>query len=143
MQCVFAAAEEKPEKEGKEKVGIFPGHPASAGEWKEAWLLCLKEAGWGQLCSVKEWWVPAPVWNQELDSSPSTHYSAVWEMDSACVWPIPAKSSSKNVENLSEAGEQFFVKVILVWVSPLDSWELLECMTALAACLTSIYPVSS
>lgn len=54
MQCVFAAAEGKPENEGKEKVGIFAGHPVNAGESNEAWLLCSNEAGWCQVCSVNE-----------------------------------------------------------------------------------------
>lgn len=44
---MFEAAEGKPEKEGKEKVGIFAGHPISARE-------SSTEAGWCQFCSVNE-----------------------------------------------------------------------------------------
>lgn len=54
MQCMFAAAEGKSENERKEKVGIFAGHPVSAGESNEARLLSSREAGWCQLCSVNE-----------------------------------------------------------------------------------------
>lgn len=46
----------------------------------------------------------------------------------------PDKSSSKNVENLFEVREQCLLNVILVWVFSADSWELLQCMMALAVC---------
>lgn len=48
---MFAAAEGKTEKEGKGKVGIFPGHPVSARESNEAQLLCSSKAGFAQLMS--------------------------------------------------------------------------------------------
>lgn len=99
MQCVFAAAEGKPEKEGKEKVGMFPGHPVSAEESNKAWLLCCKDQagvsfaqlmsdGCQLLCEIESWTqVPA-----------HTLQCSVREEQHLC-WPIPAKSSSKNVEN--------------------------------------------
>lgn len=52
---------------------------------KQGLAVVFQGSGWCQLCSVNEWWVPAPVWNRELDSSPSTHTTVQCERGTALV----------------------------------------------------------